>query len=69
MSDRLRKNIGKIIREERERQGMSQRDFAKKAKIDRKYLTDIESGIKNASIDWIEKVAKALDIPLDKLFK
>ena len=69
MSNKLRVKIGRLIREEREKQGLSQQKFALQAGIDRTYLSDVENGLKNVSIDWIEKVAKALNIPIEKFLK
>lgn len=36
--------------------------------VSRKYLSDVENGKRNVSLDFIEKVADALDISLQEIF-
>lgn len=39
------------------------------AEIDRHYMSDIENGRRNISLDIIEKIAKTLNIKVSKLFE
>lgn len=54
----------KIIRKHR---GMTQDDLASAAGISRPYLTEIETGRKEGSIRSLKSIAKALNVPLEKL--
>ena len=49
----------------REQKGMSQEELARKAQINRTTLSKIESGLRNATIGTLEKLAAALDLKLD----
>lgn len=53
------------FREAREQKGWSQEELAKKAKINRSTLSKIESGIQNATLDTLMKLAKALGLELE----
>ena len=54
----------KIIRKFR---GMTQDDLAAAAGLSRPYLTEIETGRKEGSIRSLKSIAKALNVPLEKL--
>lgn len=60
--------IGQRIRELREQSGMSQKDLAYTADLDRSYIASIENGQRNVSIINIEKIAKALNVTLKEFF-
>jgi len=60
-------NFGKRIREERLKRGLSQEDLASKAKVHRTYIGMIERAEKNITLSNIDKVAKALDMPIKDL--
>jgi len=53
------------FREARENQGMSQEELAKKAKVNRTTLSQIESGLRNATIGTLDRLASALGMTLD----
>ena len=54
----------KIIRKYR---GMTQDDLAGAAGLSRPYLTEIETGRKEGSIRSLKSIAKALNVPLERL--
>jgi transcriptional regulator with XRE-family HTH domain len=56
-------NYSKAIRVARSLADLSQGDLADRAGIDRSYLSLIESGKRNASVETIEKIADALKLP------
>ncbi|MCK6603244.1 MAG: helix-turn-helix transcriptional regulator [Bacteroidetes bacterium] len=60
--------FGKRLRELRQIKGYSQEDLAHRAGIDRTYMTSVENGKRNISIQNIYKILKALDIPLTDFF-
>lgn len=60
--------ISENIKKYRLKLGLSQEDFAKISDVKYTTLTKIESNvIKNPSILVISKIAKALNIPIEKL--
>jgi len=59
-----KENPIKIIRKFR---GLTQDDLAAAAGLSRPYLTEIETGRKEGSIRSLKALAKALDVPLEKL--
>jgi DNA-binding XRE family transcriptional regulator len=54
----------KIIRKYR---GMTQDDLANVCGLSRPYLTEIETGRKEGSIRSLKSIAKALNVPLERL--
>ncbi|NJK83179.1 MAG: helix-turn-helix transcriptional regulator [Saprospiraceae bacterium] len=60
--------IGQRIKQLRETAGMSQKDLAYAADLDRSYIASVENGQRNISIVNIEKIAKALGITLKAFF-
>lgn len=62
---RFAKNMKKI----REANGMSQGDIFRATDIDRAYISNLEAGKQNPTLETIEKVAKALGVSTDKLLK
>ena len=63
-------NIGKNIKKYRNKQGLSQEDFAKKSGVKYTTLTKIESNvIKKPSVIIMSKLAKALSVSIEDLIK
>ena len=63
-------NIGKNIKKYRNKQGLSQEDFAKKSGVKYTTLTKIESNvIKKPSVFIMAKIAKALGVSIEYLLK
>ena len=60
--------FGKRVRELRQAKGLSQEALAFKAGIDRTYMTSIENGKRNVSIQNIEKVINALEVSVQEFF-
>ena len=61
--------FGGKVREKRLELGLSQEELANRAKVHRTYIGMIERAEKNITLENIEKIAKALDIAVDKLLK
>jgi len=59
--------FGKKVRKERMRLGLSQEELASRASVHRTYIGMIERAEKNITLENIEKIARALKSPLDKL--
>lgn len=68
MSD-ISKYIGKRIRNFRVQQGLSQEKLAELSNLHYTYIGQVERGEKNATLESIEKIAFALNIPLSRLFE
>ena len=65
----VKTRIGLRIKELREKAGISQKDLAYEADLDRSYIASIENGQRNVSIINIEKIATALGVTLEDFFK
>ena len=57
-------NIGDNIKKIRKERKISQIELAKKMKISQSYLSDIENGRKNLSINTIERIAEKLGVSI-----
>ncbi len=63
-------NIGENVKKYRNKQGLSQEDFAKKSGVKYTTLTKIESNvIKKPSVLVMAKLAKALGVSIEELIK
>lgn len=63
------KRIGNKIRIFRKEKGITQEDLAWKAGLNRAYVGYIERGERNPSTETISKIARALKVPMHRLFK
>lgn len=61
-------NIGTTIRGYRLQKAMSQGDIEKRTGLLRCYLSRVENGHTVPSLDTLEKIAGALDIPMSQFF-
>ena len=57
------------LRRLRAERKMSQEDLALEAELHRTFVAHVERGVRNISIDNIEKLAKALDVPVFELLR
>ena len=63
----ISKKFGKKVREIRLKKGLSQGDISKRLNLHRSYISGIERGVRNPSLKVIQKIAKALEIDINKL--
>lgn len=61
-------NIGKMIKQERERQGLSMNKLAKTANIGQSTLSYIEAGYRQPTFDVLERIIIALGFSLSDFF-
>lgn len=61
--------FGQRIRALRLQAGMSQEAFADKCGLDRTYISGIERGVRNPSLEVIKIIADGLDVNLQDLFE
>lgn len=64
----IKANVGQRIRELRLKIGISQEALANRAEIDRTYVTDVENGRRNISIENLEKLVNALNVDFKDFF-
>ena len=64
----VKQRFGKAIRRRRRELDLSQEELAERAELHRTYVSDIERGDRNPSLENIEKLAKALNIKVSDLF-
>lgn len=65
----IKKEFGQLVRKRRRNLDMSQEELGDKSELNRGYISDIERGKRNPSLEVIDRIAKALDSDLAKLFK
>ena len=65
----LKENLGKNIRYYRYKNEYSQQTLAELLDISVTYMSDIECGKSNVSLDLIEKIAHLFELPYEKLFE
>ena len=61
--------FGQRVRSERLKLGISQEELASRADVHRTYIGMIERAEKNITLINIEKIAKALNLPISELLK
>ena len=64
----LQEDLGRTISRLRKEKGYSQEAFANEAGIDRRYMSDIENGKRNISVDILERVCNKLGIKISEFF-
>ncbi len=67
--ENISQQFGQTVRKIRLKQGLSQGDVARRLNLHRSYISSIERGIRNPSLKVIQKIAKALEVPMEKLLK
>jgi transcriptional regulator with XRE-family HTH domain len=65
----LKTLLGMAIKTRRSALGISQEELAHRAGLHRTYVSDLERGARNPSIESIEKLAQALQISISELFE
>ena len=60
--------FGSRLRALRADRGWSQEEFAHRADLDRTYVSGVERGVRNPTLDVITKFARTLDIEIADLF-
>lgn len=65
----IQAEIGRAIQQLRKQRNLSQEQLALNADIDRRYMSDIENGKRNISIDIMERLAGCFGISISTLIK
>ena len=61
--------FGERVRELREKNGWSQEDLAERSGLHRTYVSGVERGVRNPTLEVINRLAAALEVPLSVLMK
>lgn len=64
----IKEKVGQRIKELRKELGYSQERLANEAEVDRTYVTDVENGRRNVSIEVLLKLISALEISVKEFF-
>ena len=64
----IKLKVGQRIKALRKEIGLSQEALALKAEVDRTYVTDVENGRRNVSVEILERLIKALDVSISEFF-
>lgn len=65
----ITEDLGKRMRDLRQKTGLSQEKFALKIGMDRTYYASVESGKRNIALINIQKIAVGLGVSLSELFR
>ena len=63
----IRKKFGKRVKSYRLKKDLSQEALAHEADSNRTYISDVERGRRNPSIEVVERIAKALNVTMGDL--
>ncbi|MDO9028754.1 MAG: helix-turn-helix transcriptional regulator [Candidatus Roizmanbacteria bacterium] len=69
MAADIKKIFGKNLRANRKKRGFSQEKLADLSGLHRTYISDVERGARNISLENIQKIADSLGIKITDLFK
>lgn len=58
----LRETLSRNLRLARSVRGLSQEELALESGVNRSYLSDVERGVRNVSIDNLDRIATALKV-------
>ncbi|HDZ3761955.1 TPA: helix-turn-helix transcriptional regulator [Vibrio cholerae] len=69
MSKQLIIGVASTVRELRKKKGLSQEELAERADLDRTYISGIERGVRNITLDSLELLILGLDIDITDFLK
>ena len=64
----LKQKVGQRIRQLRKELNLSQEALALKAEVDRTYVTDVEAGRRNVSLEIMGRLIIALEVSVAEFF-
>lgn len=65
----LRRELGEVLREYRQRQGRTLREVSSDARVSLGYLSEVERGQKEASSELLASICGALNVPLSHVLR
>lgn len=69
MQEHILVRYGQAVRKVRLAQGISQEELAERCGLHRTYISDVELGKRNLSLENIERIAVSLNTSLSDFFK
>lgn len=63
----IKERFGKAVREQRTTQGISQEELAMRIGADQAYVSRIEAGQMNVTLETVEQIAEALQVHTSEL--
>lgn len=60
--------VGQRVKQLRLELKLSQEGLANKAEVDRTYMTDVENGRRNISVEVLERIIRALEVSYAEFF-
>jgi transcriptional regulator with XRE-family HTH domain len=67
MPDNIRLRFGKRLRTLRQKRGWTQLQLGEKLGLDRGYISDIENGKRNVSLEVLEIIAQGFELSVSRL--
>jgi len=64
----IKLKVGQRIRELRKKLKLPQEGLANEAEVDRTYVTDVENGRRNISVEVLERLINALQVSFTEFF-
>ena len=64
----IKLKVGQRIKELRKKLELSQEGLANEAEVDRTYVTDVENGRRNISVEVLERIISALNVSYAEFF-
>jgi transcriptional regulator with XRE-family HTH domain len=64
----IKLKVGQRIKELRKKLELSQEALANEAEVDRTYVTDVENGRRNISVEVLERIITALQVSISEFF-
>lgn len=68
MRKSLLDGVASAVRHFRKEKSLSQEELANKSMLDRTYISGVERGVRNITIDSLEQIIKALNITSSEFF-
>lgn len=65
----LRSRLGRAVKRLRQHRGLTQQQLADKAGLHRTYLSDVERGARNLSLEVLFRLSASLETPISEIFK
>lgn len=65
----LRREIGDVLRDVRQRQRRTLREVSSSARVSLGYLSEVERGQKEASSELLGSICEALDVPMSTVLR
>jgi transcriptional regulator with XRE-family HTH domain len=64
----IKLKVGQRIKELRKKLKLSQEGLANEGEVDRTYVTDVENGRRNISVEVLERIITALQVSFSEFF-